>query len=144
VPLHVGVTNQFATDDVADHTTSTIVRMGQVVSAPKRSTLRYWYAGMAIDLIHMPLVIALVVAGAVWFSGPVYVAIVTIVVVLQVALLGCPCMALTGWLKRKHDPNFRGQWSLTVWLYHQYGRTVGIAVFVFFLGTALALRALFW
>jgi hypothetical protein len=118
--------------------------MGQVVSAPKRSTLRYWYAGMAIDLIHMPLVIALVVAGAVWFSGPVYVAIVTIVVVLQVALLGCPCMALTGWLKRKHDPNFRGQWSLTVWLYHQYGRTVGIAVFVFFLGTALALRALFW
>lgn len=134
----------FATDDVADHATSTIVGMGQVVNAPKRSTLRYWYAGMAIDLIHMPLVIALVVAGAVWFSGPVYVAIVTIVVVLQVALLGCPCMALTGWLKRKHDPNFRGQWSLTVWLYHQYGRAVGIAVFVFFLGAALVVRVLFW
>ncbi len=116
----------------------------RVGAHPRPDTRRYWYAGMAIDLVHMPLVIALVVAGAVWFSGPIFVAIVTIVVVLQVALLGCPCMALTGWLKRKHDPDYEGQWSLTVWLYRRYGRAVGVAVFVFFLGAALAVRALLW
>ncbi len=153
------ISHQFDTDEDLDHRHSydrTMIRSSRhrtvadigpahrVGDGSRPDTRRYWYAGMAIDLVHMPLVIALVVAGAVWFSGPVYFAIVTIVVVLQVALLGCPCMALTGWLKRKHDPAYEGQWSLTVWLYRRYGRAVGVAVFVFFLAAALAVRALLW
>ncbi len=107
----------------------------------RRNTSIYWVAGLLIDLLHLPLVIAMVVLGATsWFTGPVFIGIVTTVVVLQVAMLGCPFFALTGWLKRKHDPTFKGNWSATVWLYRHYGRWVGIAVFVFFLGAALALR----
>jgi hypothetical protein len=95
---------------------------------------------MVLDLVHMPLVIALVLLGATWWSGPVYVAVVTVVVVLQVATLGCPVMALTGWMKRKHDPTYQQEWSFTFWLYHHYGRWVGIAVFLFFLAAAIVVR----
>jgi len=111
--------------------------------APKRrNTEIYWYAGLLIDMVHMPLVIGMVILGATWWQGPVYVGVVTAVVVLQIAFLGCPFFALTGWLKRKHDPDFEGNWSVTVLLYRRYGRLMGVAVFVFFLAIALALRAL--
>src|SRR5262245_17641820 len=95
---------------------------------------------MVLDLVHMPLVIAMVLLGAAWWSGPVYIGVVSAVVILQVALLGCPVMALTGWMKRKHDPSYQGQWSFTFWLYHRYGRLVGIAVFAFFLVAAIVVR----
>jgi hypothetical protein len=118
------------------------------MSAPTASptersdTIKYWYLAAVVDILHMPLVIAMVVLGATWWNGPVYVGVVTAVVVMQVALLGCPCMALSGWLRRKHDPDYRGGWSLTVWLYGKYGRFVGIAVFAFFLAVALVVRTL--
>jgi hypothetical protein len=108
----------------------------------ERGSIGWWYAGMVLDLIHMPLVIALVLLGATWWNGPVYVAIITVVVILQVATLGCPVMALTGWMKRKHDPTYQGEWSFTFWLYHRYGRLVGIAVFAFFLLLAILVRLL--
>lgn len=97
---------------------------------------------MVLDLVHMPLVIGMVLMGATWWRGPVYVAVVTALVVLQVATLGCPVMALTGWMKRKHDPAYRGEWSFTFWLYHRYGRAVGLAVFAFFLGLAILVRVI--
>jgi hypothetical protein len=68
--------------------------------------------------------------------------VVTAVVILQVATLGCPVMALTGWMKRRYDPAYRQEWSFTAWLYHRYGRGVGIAVFVFFLALATLVRIL--
>ncbi len=106
----------------------------------RRNTIGWWYAGMVLDLVHMPLVIALVLLGATWWSGPVYIAVVTVVVIFQVATLGCPVMALTGWMKRKHDPTYEGEWSFTFWLYHHYGRWVGIGVFLFFLAAAIVVR----
>ena len=106
----------------------------------QRRSIGWWYAAAVIDLVHMPLVILVVVLGASWWNGPVYVTIVSIGVILQVATLGCPVMALTGWMRRKHDPNYRGEWSFTFWLYHRYGRWVGIAVFVFFLAVATLIR----
>lgn len=111
-------------------------------AAAGRGSIGWWYAGMVLDLVHMPLVIALVLLGATWWNGPVYIAVVSVVVILQVATLGCPVMALTGWMKRKHDPTYQGEWSFTFWLYHHYGRAVGIAVFVFFLALATAVRLL--
>ena len=107
---------------------------------PPRGAVGWWYGGMIIDLVHMPIVIALVLLGASWWSGPVYVGVITAIVILQVALLGCPVMALTAWMKRKYDPSFEGGWSFTVWLYHRYGRWVGIAVFLFFLAAAVIVR----
>ncbi len=98
---------------------------------------------MILDLVHMPLVIGLVIFGATIWHGATYIYVVTAVVVLQVALLGCPVMWLTGWLKRKHDPNYQGQWSATVWIYQKYGRFAGVAVFAFFLVLALLIRWLF-
>jgi hypothetical protein len=109
----------------------------------KRGTIAYWYAGMILDLVHMPLVIGMVIFGATIWHGETYIYVVTAVVVLQVALLGCPVMWLTGWLKRKHDPAYQGQWSATVWIYQRYGRLVGVGVFAFFLVLALLIRWLF-
>ncbi len=105
-------------------------------------TIGYWYLGMILDLVHMPLVIGMVILGATWWAGTVYVTIVTVLVILQIGLMGCPVMALTRWLKRKHDPAYDGPWSLTMWMYRRYGRAVGIAVFVFFVALAIGLRAL--
>ena len=108
----------------------------------QRRSIRWWYAAAVIDLVHMPIVIAVVLLGASRWNGPVYVAIVSVGVILQVATLGCPVMALTGWMRRKHDPGYRGGWSFTFWLYHRYGRWVGIGVFVFFLAVATLVRVL--
>ena len=95
-----------------------------------------------VDIVHMPLVIGLVVMGATSWNGPIFVTVLTIVIVVQVALLGCPCMAISGWLRTKHDPDYVPRWSVTVWLYQKYGPAAGIAVFVFFLCAALGVRAL--
>ena len=107
---------------------------------PRHGPIGWWYGGMIIDLVHMPIVIALVLLGASWWNGPVYVGVITAIVILQVALLGCPVMAFTAWMKRKYDPSYQGGWSFTVWLYQRYGRWAGIAVFVFFLAAAVVVR----
>jgi hypothetical protein len=100
----------------------------------------YWYAGIVLDLLHMPIVLVLVVLGAFWFPGSVYVSIVATGVILQVALLACPVMALTGWLKQRHVPDYQNHWSFTYWLYQRYGPAVAVPVFAFFLAAAVAVR----
>ena len=95
-----------------------------------------------VDIVHMPLVIGLIVLGATAWNGPVFVAVVTLVIITQIALLGCPCMALSGWLRKQHDPNYEPRWSVTVWLYQKYGPAAGIGVFVFFFLAALGVRSL--
>ena len=108
----------------------------------KSDTLIWWHLANVIDLIHFPILIALVVLGAVYFSGPVFVVLLTLMVTLQVAVLGCPVMWLTGQLRQIHDPGYEIKWSVTAWLYHRYGRWFGVAVFGFFAGLTLLLR--FW
>lgn len=106
-----------------------------------RSDTRIWWnVANAIDVIHFPVVIALVVLGAVYFSGPVFIFLLTLMVVLQVAVLGCPVMWLTGQLRRVHDPDHEIRWSFTAWLYERYGRWVGLAVFSALAGLTLVLR----
>lgn len=95
-----------------------------------------------VDIVHMPLVIGLIALGATLWQGPVFYAVVTAVVVVQIGLLGCPFMLLSGWLRRRHDPSYETRWSFTAWLYRTYGPWAGIGVFVFFALAALALRAL--
>ena len=104
----------------------------------------FWWLGHVIDLIHMPFVIVLVLWGAARFSGELYVSIVVVTVILQIGLMGCPFMALTGRLKRLHDPSYVNHWSFTVWLYRKYGAIVGVPVFIFFVGVGLALRVFFF
>jgi hypothetical protein len=104
-------------------------------------TLIWWNLANVIDVIHFPIVIALVLLGAVYFSGPVFVFLLTLMVVLQVATLGCPVMWLTGQLRKVHDPEYEVRWSFTAWLYERYGRWVGIGVFCALGGLTLALRA---
>jgi len=94
-----------------------------------------------IDIVHMPLVLGLIVLGATSWNGPVFVGVVTVVIIVQIALLGCPCMAVSGWLRKQHDPSYEPRWSVTVWLYQKYGPAAGIGVFVFFLLAALGVRA---
>ena len=65
-------------------------------------------------------------------------------VVLQVAVLGCPVMWLTGQLRKVHDPDYEVQWSFTAWLYHRYGRWVGIGVFAALAALTLAIRILWF
>lgn len=105
-----------------------------------RNTIVWWHVAAVIDVIHMPIVIALVLVGATWFSGPTFVFLLTLMVVLQVAVLGCPVMWLTGQLRKIHDPDYEAKWSVTAWLYHHYGRAVGIGVFVGIAALTLALR----
>ena len=104
-------------------------------------TIVWWHLATAIDVLHMPIVIALVVLGASWFSGPVFVGLLTLMIVLQIAVLGCPVMWLTGQLRKVHDPQYEVRWSVTSWLYHRYGPVVGIGVFVTIAALTLALRA---
>ena len=106
------------------------------------NTVIWWHIANVVDLIHFPIVIALVVLGAVYFSGPVFVFLLTLMVTLQVATLGCPVMWLTGQLRKVHDPDYEVKWSFTAWLYQTYGRWFGVAVFVFFAGLTLLLRFL--
>lgn len=108
----------------------------------RRDTERYLHMAAFVDIVHMPLVIGLIVMGATAWSGPVFYAVVTAVVVIQVGLLGCPCMLLSGWLRRKHDPDYVTRWSITAWLYERYGPLAGVGVFVFFALAALGVRAL--
>lgn len=116
----------------------------QVARQPerRRSSERYLHIAAFVDIVHMPLVIGLVVLGATAWQGPIFYAVLTAVVVVQVGLLGCPCMLLSGWLRRKHDPDYPIRWSVTAWLYGRYGRLAGIGVFVFFALAALGVRAL--
>jgi hypothetical protein len=100
----------------------------------------YWYAGVVLDLIHMPIVLVAVVVGALWFPGSLYISIVAAVVILQVALLACPVMALTGWLKQRHVPDYQNHWSFTYWLYQRYGPAVAVPVFAIFLAAGIAVR----
>lgn len=104
----------------------------------------YWLLGHVLDLIHMPFVIILVLWGAARFPGEMYVSIVVVTVILQIGLMGCPIMALTGRLKRLHDPSYINHWSFTVWLYRKYGAAAGVSVFLFFVGVGLALRISFF
>ena len=111
-----------------------------ITAAPVKGSVGWWYAGHVVDLVHMPLVLALVALGASKWNGPVYVTIITVIVILQVAVMGCPVMALTAWMKRKYEPEFQGEWSFTFWLYHKYGRLAGVAVFFFFMAAAIVIR----
>ncbi len=108
------------------------------------NTIVWWHVANAIDIIHFPIVIALVVLGAIYFSGPVFVFLLTLMVVLQVAVLGCPVMWLTGQLRKVHDPSYEVQWSFTAWLYQRYGRWVGIGVFCALAALTLLLRILWF
>jgi hypothetical protein len=107
-----------------------------------RNTVVWWHLAAVIDIIHMPIVLGLIVVGATWFSGPVFVFLLTLMVVLQVAVLGCPVMWLTGQLRRIHQPDYNAQWSFTAWLYQRYGRAVGIGVFITIAAITVALRIL--
>ena len=107
-----------------------------------KNTERYTYMAAFVDILHMPLVIGLVVLGATAWEGPVFMTVVTLVIITQIALLGCPCMALSGWLRKQHDPSYEPRWSVTVWLYQKYGPAAGVGVFVFFFLAALGVRAL--
>lgn len=107
-----------------------------------RDTIIWWHLANIIDIVHFPIVIALVLLGAVYFSGPVFVFLLTLMIVLQVAVLGCPVMWLTGQLRQVHDPDYEIRWSFTAWLYRRYGRWFGIAVFCALGGLTVALR--FW
>ena len=117
--------------------------MYRTTTRPARRTSNtriWWNLANLIDLIHFPIVIGLVVLGAVYFSGPVFVFLLTLMVVLQVAVLGCPVMWLTGQLRQVHDPDYEIKWSFTAWLYQEYGRGVGIAVFCLLGGLTVLLR----
>ena len=133
---------------VVDHGTTTRRRStstagrARPAATPRDDTRIWWHVANVIDVIHFPIVIALVVLGAVYFSGPVFVFLLTLMVVLQVAVLGCPVMWLTGQLRRVHDPDYEVRWSFTAWLYERYGRWVGVAVFCTLAAITVALR--FW
>jgi hypothetical protein len=104
------------------------------------NTVIWWHLANVIDLIHFPIVIALVFLGASYFSGPVFVFLLTLMVTLQVAVLGCPVMWLTGQLRKIHDPEYEVKWSFTAWLYQRYGRWFGVAVFLVFAALTLVVR----
>jgi hypothetical protein len=126
----------------ADRATARRARRRDERNLDQPNTVIWWHVANVIDLIHFPILIALVVLGASFFSGPVFVFLLTLMVTLQVAVLGCPVMWLTGQLRKIHDPDYEVKWSLTAWLYQQYGRWFGVAVFCAF--AALTLLVRFW
>ena len=79
------------------------LRVARRAARAERGSIAWWYAGMVLDLVHMPLVIGMVLFGATIWRGDTYLWVVSIVVIVQIATLGCPVMALTGWMKRRYD-----------------------------------------
>lgn len=112
--------------------------------ARRADTRIWWNLANVIDLVHFPFLLLMVVLGAAYFSGPVFVFLLTLMITLQVAVLGCPVMWLTGQLRKVHDPDYEVKWSVTAWLYQKYGRWFGFAVFCFFGGLTLVVRYLFF
>lgn len=106
----------------------------------QRPTHWWWVGGHVLDVVHLPAVLALVVIGWPVLGGPLFTATLTAVVIVQLAFLGCPCVALSTWMKRHHRPDHAGHWSFTVWLYERHGPTVAVPVFVvlFTLGATFA------
>ncbi len=90
----------------------------------------YWNMGVALDVIHLPLAIIFFVFGGPILGFQTYVPILIFVVLLQMVCLGCPLSIVIYWLKHQYDPNFKLYGSLTIWLYHRYGKRVGIAIFI--------------
>ncbi len=101
------------------------------------NTKVYWNIGLVLDILHIPLAIAVLMFGPLWLPGIVHLVIASVVVVLQVALLGCPLMVLTTWLRQKHDPEYRLYGSLTHWLYNRFGPAIGIPIFLSFFSAAV-------
>lgn len=106
-------------------------------------TRRYWYAGLLLDVLHMPALLVLLLFGKAWLGATAFTVVVTFVVVLQVATLGCPCVALSAALKRRHDPDYRQRWSFTGWLYERYGASVAGPIFVVLMLAGFAIAQVF-
>jgi hypothetical protein len=103
-----------------------------------------WTAGRALDTAHMPLAIAVLLLGRFWMPLWLWVGTVAVITTLQVAVLGCPLMVLTHWLKHWYDPKqpSYGAGSLTYMLYRRYGRCVGVLIFIALLTLGIVIRYL--
>lgn len=87
-----------------------------------------WNLGVALDILHAPLAIIVLVLGSLWMPSPFYLVVAGSIIALQVLCLGCPLNVVTCWLRRRYKPDYNYWGSLTFWLYHRYGRKVGILI----------------
>ena len=90
----------------------------------ERGSIGWWYAGMVLDLVHMPLVIGMVLFGATIWRGDTYLWVVSIVVIFQIATLGLPGDGAHGVDEAPVRPGYQQEWSFTA-LAVPHLRTVG-------------------
>jgi hypothetical protein len=88
-----------------------------------------WLANF-LDIVHIPLAIAVCIFGKSWLPKPLWIGILIGTVALQIICLGCPITVFTCWLRRKYDPDYKVTGSITMWLYRRYGRLVGLPILV--------------
>lgn len=86
--------------------------------------------GVALDILHLPLAIAILLLGRLWLPKPFNILVPNLILVLQVICLGCPLNVVTCWLRRRYNPSYNYWGSVTFWLYHRYGRWVGVPIFI--------------
>jgi hypothetical protein len=91
---------------------------------------QYVLAAIIIDILHLPLAIAVLLFGHLWMSPAIHASTVIVIVFLQVMCLGCPLTVLSGWLRRKGGQNFAFRGGLTFRLYDRFGPIIGIPIFV--------------
>lgn len=89
----------------------------------------YWF-GIALDFLHMPLVIGFLVLGRLWMPPNFHTVLVGSVVALQAKYLACPLFVFTRYLKRQKDPHYDYWGSVTFRFYHKFGPWFGIPVFI--------------
>ena len=89
----------------------------------------YATIGKALDLAHGPLAFAVLIFGKLWMPATLHAVVVGTIIPLQVLCLGCPLNVLTCYLRRQEDPHYNYWGSVTFWLYHRYGRWIGIPMF---------------
>lgn len=81
-----------------------------------------------IDALHLPIALAFMAFPSLWLPYPYWVISVTATVMSQIVCLGCPLTIISWRIRRKYNPNYKLHGSFTLWLYHKYGRKVGLLV----------------
>ena len=63
-----------------------------------------WKAGVALDVLHIPLALVVMVFGKLWMPTTLHAVVMTGIISLQVLCLGCPLNVVTCWLRTAERP----------------------------------------
>ena len=93
-----------------------------------------WKVGVFLDIIHLPLagmwILSVIVGMFVGLQEEVFL-VGVVINASQVAVMGCPLMVISNWLRRQYKPEYDVPGGFTFKLYKKYGRKVVVPILFF-------------